>query len=511
MDNGEQRDALRRALGWLGHPVSVGGLLLLLVNDHVLKAWQPGPVTGKLSDAAGMLMFPPLLAVLVALVAPRVPVRVLAPAALAVTAVGFAFAKATADGASLAAQAWSAVSGPSVLRADPTDLLALPALGVCWWAWRRSLRRPAPGRGIARLVRGAVLVPVALLATVATSPADWPEMGVVGEVDGQAVLVVLDQGGQEYAVSDDDGRTWRPVEQPPPLTATSRTCAGDVCYRAVAGRLLVESSQDGGATWHTAWEVSGEQLDVLTDEYEYDGFFGVLGTPAGDLSSRSLVVLERDGGHVVLVANGRDGLLRRDVDGGWTRLGTWWHGAMTPAPALAEVWRPAPSDRALSAGFTAVGVLLLVLTAGAIAAAAGRRVTATVQLVLAGLVAAAATITCAVAAVAAGVSLGSGSSQSALVCGGLAAVALGVLTARLRRAGQLSGRRVTAVLAVGAVGAVAAELSRVALLGDGIVLGRDGFAQYWAGLVVCLVALVAAGLGVAAGRARLPRGEPFVP
>ncbi|WP_144118718.1 hypothetical protein [Catellatospora sichuanensis] len=511
MDNGEQRDALRRALGWLAHPVSLAGLLLLLVNDHLLKEWQPGLITGKLSDIAGMLMFPPLLAVLGALVAPRMPVRGLAVAALAVTGAGFAFVKSTAYGAALAAQAWSAVNGSSVVRADRTDLLALPALVLCWWAWRRSLRRPAPGRGVARLVRGAVLVPVALLATVATSPPNWPEMTGVAEAGGQAVLMVEDRNGQQYAFSPDDGLTWGPVEHWPDLATTSRNCAGDTCYRAVAGRLLVESSQDGGATWRTEWEISGKQLAVLTDEYEDSGVFGMLGTPAGDLSSRMLVVLERDGGHVVLVANGRDGLLRRDVDGRWTRLGMWWHGVWTPAPPLAEVWRPTPSDRALSAGFTVVGVLLLVLIAGAIAAAAGRRVSTTLQLVLAGLIAAATTITCSVAAAAAGISPGAGPALSALLCGGLAAVALGVLTARLRRARQLSGRRVAAVLAVGAVGALMAELSRAAILGDGIVLGRDGLTQYWAGLVVCLVALVAAGLGVAAGRARLPRGEPYLP
>ncbi|MEY9962512.1 hypothetical protein ABIA33_000538 [Streptacidiphilus sp. MAP12-16] len=43
------------------------GLLLLAVNDHLLKREWPGMVTGELSDVAGMLVAPPLLAVGLAL------------------------------------------------------------------------------------------------------------------------------------------------------------------------------------------------------------------------------------------------------------------------------------------------------------------------------------------------------------------------------------------------------------------------------------------------------------
>ncbi len=43
------------------HPVALTGLVVLLLNDHVLKAAAPGFVTGKLSDLAGMAFFPFLL------------------------------------------------------------------------------------------------------------------------------------------------------------------------------------------------------------------------------------------------------------------------------------------------------------------------------------------------------------------------------------------------------------------------------------------------------------------
>src|SRR3954462_10594003 len=46
------------------NPVFIIGLLLLTLNDHWLKMRYPGVLTGKLSDFAGMLIFPLFLAFL---------------------------------------------------------------------------------------------------------------------------------------------------------------------------------------------------------------------------------------------------------------------------------------------------------------------------------------------------------------------------------------------------------------------------------------------------------------
>ena len=35
------------------HPIALLAVALLLVNDHLLKAAAPGPLTGKLSDSPG--------------------------------------------------------------------------------------------------------------------------------------------------------------------------------------------------------------------------------------------------------------------------------------------------------------------------------------------------------------------------------------------------------------------------------------------------------------------------
>lgn len=40
------------------HPVVIAGIVVLLVNDHVLKGSAPGWLTGKLSDFAGLAFTP---------------------------------------------------------------------------------------------------------------------------------------------------------------------------------------------------------------------------------------------------------------------------------------------------------------------------------------------------------------------------------------------------------------------------------------------------------------------
>jgi hypothetical protein len=162
------RDATGSAISWLAHPVSLGGLLLLLLNDHFFKQLWPGFVTGKLSDLAGMLMFPPLLTTLLALALPRVQPKTLAVVALCMTGCGFSALKLDGYLAERASDLLTIVSGPSVLRADATDLLALPALGLAWLAFRQAARRTVPSRQ-ARLVRTVILLPIALLGTTATS------------------------------------------------------------------------------------------------------------------------------------------------------------------------------------------------------------------------------------------------------------------------------------------------------------------------------------------------------
>jgi hypothetical protein len=147
----------------------VGALALLVVNDWVLKGAGvlPGWVTGKLSDLAGMVVAPVVLATLLALV--RVP-----PAAgrlVAAGAVGLVFAALKLDATFAATydSAWNALTHAlrlpleSQTAVDATDLVALTLLPAGATLAGRLAPDPAARRS------GALAL--GLLACAATSPA----------------------------------------------------------------------------------------------------------------------------------------------------------------------------------------------------------------------------------------------------------------------------------------------------------------------------------------------------
>ncbi|MGC5287181.1 hypothetical protein [Micromonospora sp. DT231] len=328
------RDGAPTTLSWLCHPATVIALVLLLVNDHVLKATFPGPVTGKLSDVAGLVLAPPLVAVLLTLLVPRLPARAAALAGLVAVGAGFALVKSSGYAAELASSAWTVLAGPSLVRADRTDLLTLPALGLAWWSWTRSRRRPVRQR-TARVVRLLVVLPPAVLAVAATSPVYYPYAVATAVVDGHPAISVgtgystsdwpADPLDGQWAVSEDGSTTWRQATKDEQRQLSrqefgqQQACASNEprrCYRIVTGHLRVEESDDAGATWRVAWEVPDGQREELARRSPNPG------DVPRHFASRDLVVYPHaGGGHEVLVANGRDGFLRRLPDGGWQRVG----------------------------------------------------------------------------------------------------------------------------------------------------------------------------------------------
>jgi hypothetical protein len=152
------------------HPVALGALLVLVVNDQVLKPAWPSVVTGKLSDVAGLIVAPLALQaawefgqwLLGRWSGPSA--RALA-VAIAVVGVGFVLVQVwppatDAYRGAMALAQWpfralgSILAGGAVpdlapVRAvgDAEDLLALPALAVSWWVGSRRSAGPAPAAG----------------------------------------------------------------------------------------------------------------------------------------------------------------------------------------------------------------------------------------------------------------------------------------------------------------------------------------------------------------------------
>jgi hypothetical protein len=121
------------------HPVAVAAVMVLALNDHVLKHAYPGFVTGKLSDVAGMIFFPLLLHALVSLIAPKLAGDRLLLASCVATAIVFSLVKTLPAANEAYRVAWGAMQAPFrgrfvrvVLVRDPTDLLAVPFVLVAY-------------------------------------------------------------------------------------------------------------------------------------------------------------------------------------------------------------------------------------------------------------------------------------------------------------------------------------------------------------------------------------------
>jgi hypothetical protein len=136
--------------GLLLHPVVLASIACFVVNDHVFKAAHPGWLTGKLSDVAGLIFFPVLIAAVAELVTPTArrhagAILFLAVVVTGLTYVAMLLVPAGGDGyrwfigiaqwpfrivAAIAAGAPLPAIAPVRFAADPTDLITLPALLV---------------------------------------------------------------------------------------------------------------------------------------------------------------------------------------------------------------------------------------------------------------------------------------------------------------------------------------------------------------------------------------------
>ncbi len=311
----------------LASPVTVGALALLVLNDHLLKQAWPGPVTGKLSDLAGLVVAPFLVALPLVVLRVRRPV----PVAIVVTAVLFTLVKATDAGSDVASAALSAVAGLSLVRRDPTDLLALPALLVAARVHRLArVARPA-GRRSALTVVGAFLLPFVVVATAATGEC-FPSGGTtdVGVVRGpmtgpdgnERVESRIVIGGPLAGVSVDAGSRVRRLTRLEearigsigPVLAQVCDRSSRECWRANRSRPATVEHRERGGSWSVDFRLDRAERRAVRAEVGEE-----CGRPA-PLHVVDLTLLPTPRGPVVAAASSYAGVLLRSADGHWEHL-----------------------------------------------------------------------------------------------------------------------------------------------------------------------------------------------
>jgi len=138
-------------------PLPLLALGVLVLNDRVLKGTSaPEWLTGKLSDFAGLFVFP-LIATAAADLAGAAVARLGAAwdvtlrrwklaAAIGLTGAVFAAMKLSPGIGAWVGAAWSRLVPGSEIYPDPGDVIALVAMAGTWWHGRRTIARGAYGR-----------------------------------------------------------------------------------------------------------------------------------------------------------------------------------------------------------------------------------------------------------------------------------------------------------------------------------------------------------------------------
>jgi hypothetical protein len=366
--------AIEDALGCLAHPSSVAAVLLLLVNDHLLKGRWPGWLTGKLSDFAGLYFFPFLLMLLLAPLSFWLAPRSVGQLAFALTALWFAGVKLSAPVHRLTLLLVEGLiggaAGPVSIARDPSDVWALLSLLPAWALWRYSASADAPAR---RRTQVAVLT-VAALACMATPATEHADNDAVVRLErrGDTIVATVRTFGRpdhcsEYWYQHPDSWHLLPAcgngdqdpaalaDGPEPVARAELAHPRDPRYRLRrAGEALtsigLDVSWQAGASWSPAWRVpyaaaayhaaTYDQTDPIEDFRVYDLIWSY-------------------GEHETIVALGTEGVLI-GRQGNWRRVAV---GSVTPDLPFSEL----ESRWSLIARTWPLGLLELWVTLGVLA------------------------------------------------------------------------------------------------------------------------------------------------
>lgn len=125
------------------HPIALAALVIWIANDYWLAKTYPSWLTGKLSDVAGLIVFPLVIAALVGVGLPgRLYPRVV-DGVLIACGIAFVLIKLWDPAADVAARLLRLMQpgNTPVVARDATDLIALPMLIVSRWCYRTARRR----------------------------------------------------------------------------------------------------------------------------------------------------------------------------------------------------------------------------------------------------------------------------------------------------------------------------------------------------------------------------------
>lgn len=308
-----RKKTINRILHGLTHPVMILAVLVLLVNDWLLKQVSPSWWTGKLSDAVMVVLAPFLTMIVLALFFPKRWLHWLPWFGFGIPLGGFVLGK-TIPGVN--AFIYSMMNNlfpfPVHFVFDPSDLICLVfvPVGVVLWKYCAQPKMHQSWRW--------VWVPFMLLAALGDAVA--PEYGVVCVTANDSGVWAKSEYFDQVFLSVDGGLSWQNPEQPieyPAACSFSHNEIGDQIvfedsdggqWRFIAGEKI-EFSANGGNTWTESLSLNqiGE-ADLAYIRQQQSNFVFIHGP---------LEITEDPESGNIIAAMGQEGILVHRVDAGW--------------------------------------------------------------------------------------------------------------------------------------------------------------------------------------------------
>lgn len=325
-----ENKAFQKSAYVLTRPYTLISILILLVNDHILRWVSPSWWTGKVGDFAWLFFFPFTCAAVFAWIIPsRLKSQEKIVSTISFGLVGLIFIMVnTLPAAYLKFMDLLAELAPfpATYTPDPTDLIALLALIPGYWVWRCS-----PPLKISRPLHMSFAVAVAAIATIANM--GLPSCGVSAlSVEHDTLIARVDHlsyvsenGGYDWVGGGIDRGGFCPPDGETILVTTPNN--PDLHYQFTTGNPLIEKSENGGQTWGVVYTL--DSISEAKSAYYNKNFY--LGSRFGPQAG----LIDPATGNLIL-AMGHEGvmILTPTGEANWIQVGEFKHLAFQPVNAL---------------------------------------------------------------------------------------------------------------------------------------------------------------------------------
>jgi len=330
-----QNKLSERALRGLIHPIGLVMLIILVLNDTLLKPYFPSWLSGKLSDLALVYLLPFIILAVLGLLPRRIQGQWIKWLAFTIPLLFFGLGKTIPQINQVIYQAMQAILPFAThFVHDPSDALALFNLPLAFWVWQQTAQ---PSRSLQRSLQWRwVILPLTALLTLADAAA--PQHGVSClEARSDGTLLTTTEYYNVAFISQDGGVNWQSAAEDQRIEKECTMQYNDpgeiIDFDSGSGFMLrftvgemVQESRDGGVTWEPVLTL--RQMSQAEQAYQQQQQSTIEFVP-GPLD----IVADPVSGNVV-IAMGHEGILLRKANAEWAWVTVGEYG---PKAGLQEI------------------------------------------------------------------------------------------------------------------------------------------------------------------------------